>query len=493
MIENINSKIWNIKELSQAIKNTIENSFEYVRIKGEISKPSFPSSGHIYFSLKDDSSIINATVWKSTATNIGIKPEEGLEVICTGKLTTYSGRSSYQINVSKIEHAGEGALLKKLEARKKYFFEKGYFNDEIKKKLPLYPTCVGVITSLQGSVIEDILETFRGRWPCKIIIYSVPVQGLKATEKISASIDYFNNLHDPRKKPDLLIIARGGGSVEDLWAFNEEILIEKVFKSKLPIVSAIGHETDTTLIDMVSDIRAPTPTKAAVIVTPNKADILSKIKIIKSRIQNSILNIIDENNKKTLFQKKFFDKIENFLLSPSQRLDIKTIELVNLFEKHISEKNLNFLNLKSLLGVPEELFNKIESKVVNYFYKSSNFVNNKINFNQLKFTKSMNNINLKNLFLLIKTKSDKSKSLYLSLRKTKKNNLAILEQRFKNLERLLENSNLKKIFDRGFAYVENHDGKKVNKLEKLIQKKSVKLKFIDGIAEALILNKNNKG
>ena len=282
MIENINSKIWNIKELSQAIKNTIENSFEYVRIRGEISKPSFPSSGHIYFSLKDDSSIINATVWKWTTTNIGIKPEEGLEVICTGKLTTYSGRSSYQINVSKIEHAGEGALLKKLEERKKYFFEKGYFNDEIKKKLPLYPTCVGVITSLQGSVIEDILETFRGRWPCKIIIYSVPVQGLKAAEKISSSIDYFNNLHDPRKKPDLLIIARGGGSVEDLWAFNEEILIEKVFKSKLPIVSAIGHETDTTLIDMVSDIRAPTPTKAAVIVTPNKADILSKIKIIKS-------------------------------------------------------------------------------------------------------------------------------------------------------------------------------------------------------------------
>ena len=280
MIENINSKIWNIKELSQAIKNTIENSFEYVRIRGEISKPSFPSSGHIYFSLKDDSSIINATVWKWTTTNIGIKPEEGLEVICTGKLTTYSGRSSYQINVSKIEHAGEGALLKKLEERKKYFFEKGYFNDEIKKKLPLYPTCVGVITSLQGSVIEDILETFRGRWPCKIIIYSVPVQGLKAAEKISSSIDYFNNLHDPRKKPDLLIIARGGGSVEDLWAFNEEILIEKVFKSKLPIVSAIGHETDTTLIDMVSDIRAPTPTKAAVIVTPNKADILSKIKII---------------------------------------------------------------------------------------------------------------------------------------------------------------------------------------------------------------------
>ena len=135
MIENINSKIWNIKELSQAIKNTIENSFEYVRIKGEISKPSFPSSGHIYFSLKDDSSIINATVWKWTTTNIGIKPEEGLEVICTGKLTTYSGRSSYQINVSKIEHAGEGALLKKLEERKKYFFEKGYFNDEIKKKI----------------------------------------------------------------------------------------------------------------------------------------------------------------------------------------------------------------------------------------------------------------------------------------------------------------------------------------------------------------------
>ena len=171
---------------------------------------------------------------------------------------------------------------------------------------------MGVITSLQGSVIEDILETFRGRWPCKIIIYSVPVQGLKAAEKISFSIDYFNNLHDPRKKPDLLIIARGGGSVEDLWAFNEEILIEKVFKSKLPIVSAIGHETDTTLIDMVSDIRAPTPTKAAVIVTPNKADILSKIKIIKSRIKILYFILLMKIIRRHYFKKNFLIKLKIF-------------------------------------------------------------------------------------------------------------------------------------------------------------------------------------
>ena len=174
MIENINSKIWNIKELSQAIKNTIENSFEYVRIRGEISKPSFPSSGHIYFSLKDDSSIINATVWKWTTTNIGIKPEEGLEVICTGKLTTYSGRSSYQINVSKIEHAGEGALLKKLEERKKYFFEKGYFNDEIKKKLPLYPTCVGVSQVYKDQLLKTYLKLLEGDGRVRLLSIQFP-------------------------------------------------------------------------------------------------------------------------------------------------------------------------------------------------------------------------------------------------------------------------------------------------------------------------------
>ena len=227
-----NSKVWEIKELSQAIKNTIENSFEFVKIKGEISKPSFPSSGHIYFSLKDETSLINATIWKWSLANIGLMPEEGLEVICSGKLTTYPGRSSYQINISKIEHAGEGALLKQLEERKKKFFSEGYFNEDLKKKIPSFPKCIGVITSMQGAVIEDILETIQDRWPCKVVIYSVPVQGVSAASKICKGIEYFNSIeNDQRSKPDTLIIARGGGSVEDLWTFNEEIIIKSVFNS----------------------------------------------------------------------------------------------------------------------------------------------------------------------------------------------------------------------------------------------------------------------
>jgi len=292
-----NSKVWEIKELSQAIKNTIENSFEFVKIKGEISKPSFPSSGHIYFSLKDETSLINATIWKWSLANIGLMPEEGLEVICSGKLTTYPGRSSYQINISKIEHAGEGALLKQLEERKKKFFSEGYFNEDLKKKIPSFPKCIGVITSMQGAVIEDILETIQDRWPCKVVIYSVPVQGVSAASKICKGIEYFNSIeNDQRSKPDTLIIARGGGSVEDLWTFNEEIIIKSVFNSIIPIVSAIGHETDTTLIDFASDVRAPTPTKAAVLVTPNKEEVKLKLVNFRKRIQHNVLSKIEEKS-----------------------------------------------------------------------------------------------------------------------------------------------------------------------------------------------------
>jgi len=489
MVDIINSKIWDIKELSQAIKNTIENSFEYIKIKGEISKPSFPSSGHVYFSLKDESSLINATIWKWSLSNIGLMPEEGLEVICSGRLTTYPGRSSYQINVSKIEHAGEGALLKQLEERKKNFFSKGYFNEDLKKPLPLFPECIGVITSIKGSVIEDIIETIQGRWPCKVIIYSVPVQGSIAAKKISEAVEYFNNIErNEIIKPDVLIIARGGGSVEDLWAFNEEIIVKAVFASSLPVISAIGHETDTTLIDYVSDIRAPTPTKAAVIVTPNKDDIKIKIKDYLKRIKLSIFNKIEEKKATILFHNKNFDKVENFLSFPNQRLDLRVNEKNNLINSLLSNKELNYLSLKSKVGSPDKIFYKIDRKIEKILHEASNLIDKKINSNWLNFFQLYKNISPKSIISLIDFYNKDININYSRIQNNLQNKIFIHKEKVNSLLRLLHNKNLSNLFDKGFVYLENEYGEKISELKKISPNQTVNLKFQDGKAKAKIFD-----
>ncbi len=489
MADITNSKVWDIKELSQAIKNTIENSFEYIKIKGEISKPSFPSSGHVYFSLKDETSLVNATIWKWSLSNIGLMPEEGLEVICSGRLTTYPGRSSYQINVSKIEHAGEGALLKQLEERKKFFFSKGYFSEDLKKPLPPFPECIGVITSIKGSVIEDIIETIQGRWPSKVLIYSVPVQGSIAADKISEALEYFNDIEKNKiTKPDVLIIARGGGSVEDLWAFNEEKIIKAVFASSLPVVSAIGHETDTTLIDYVSDLRAPTPTKAAVLVTPNKDDIKIKISDFLKRINYSIYNKIEEKKARILFQKKNFDKLENFLSSPNQRLDLRINEKNNSINSLLSNKNLNYLSLKSKLGSPDNLFYKIEKEVEKLLHEVSNLIDIKLNSNRLKFVEIYKNISPKTIISFIDFYNKDVNSNYLRVETNLQNKLLIHEEKVNSLMRLLQNKNLSNLFDKGFVYIENEYGEKISELKKIRTSQTLNLKFKDGKAKAKIFD-----
>ena len=263
-----------VTELSQAVKRTVEGSFERVRVRGEITRPSFPSSGHVYFRLKDESAVLDAVCWRGAAARLSIRPEEGIEVIASGRLTTYAGRSTYQIVVDSLEIAGEGALLKLLEDRKKKLAAEGLFEESRKRPLPYLPETIGVITSPSGAVIRDILHRLAERFPRRVLVWPVAVQGDGAAEQVAAAIEGFNALPEggavPR--PDVLIVARGGGSLEDLWAFNEEVVARAVAASAIPLISAVGHETDTTLIDYVSDRRAPTPTAAAEIAVPVRGE-----------------------------------------------------------------------------------------------------------------------------------------------------------------------------------------------------------------------------
>lgn len=281
-----------VSELSQNLKRTIEQKFDFVRVRGELSKVKVYGSGHLYTDLKDANSVINAVCWKGVLNTLAVRPEEGLEVICTGKITTYPARSNYQLVIESMELAGQGALLKMLEERKKKLAAEGLFDAERKKPIPFLPKSIGIITSPSGAVIHDILHRLQDRFPMPVLLWPATVQGINTVREVVAGIEAMNNL-PASERPDVLIIARGGGSLEDLMPFNEEAIIRAVAASTIPIISAVGHETDTTLIDFASDRRAPTPTAAAEMAVPVLADLRYTLGTHQQRLTNVIIGRVN--------------------------------------------------------------------------------------------------------------------------------------------------------------------------------------------------------
>src|SRR6266404_6227822 len=279
-----------VSEISQAVKRTLEGNFERVRVRGEISGFKRATSGHLYFALKDEEAKLDGVCWRGTAGRLAIAPEDGLEVIATGRISSYPGRSSYQLIIESLELAGEGALLKLLEERRKKLAAEGLFDPARKKALPFLPEVIGVVTSPTGAVIRDILHRLHDRFPRHVLIWPVLVQGEGAKDQIAAAIAGFNALAPGGKipRPDLLIVARGGGSLEDLWAFNEEVVVRAAAASAIPLISAVGHETDTTLIDFAADVRAPTPTAAAEMAVPVRAELLADVQQDGARLARAL-------------------------------------------------------------------------------------------------------------------------------------------------------------------------------------------------------------
>lgn len=319
-----NAHEFSVSELAQSLKRTIEETFGHVRVRGELGRVTIAKSGHCYLDIKDDKAVINSIIWKGTMNKLSMQPEEGMEVIVEGRLSTYPGRSNYQLIVEKMELAGAGALMALFEKRKKMFAAEGLFEAERKRELPFMPKVIGVVTSPTGAVIRDILHRIEDRFPAHVILWPVLVQGDKAAEQIASAITGFNHT-DGFTKPDVLIVGRGGGSLEDLWCFNEEIVVRAAASSDIPIISAVGHETDWTLMDYVVDYRAPTPTGAAEIAVPVRSEWLTTIEDYGVRLTRGLTRSVSE--KTTKLKSSRLPRLENLLAAPQQRLDLAGAKL----------------------------------------------------------------------------------------------------------------------------------------------------------------------
>ena len=320
---------YTVSELAAALKRSIEENFSLVRVRGEISGFKRHGSGHWYFALKDADAVLDAVCWRTTAMRLSVQPEDGMEVIATGRLTTYPGRSKYQLIVDSIELAGIGALLKLLEERRKRLAAEGLFAAERKKKLPFLPGVIGVVTSPTGAVIRDILHRLADRFPRRVVVWPVAVQGENAAAQVAAALEGFTRLGPARlvPRPDLIIGARGGGSLEDLMAFNEEIVVRATAASAIPLISAVGHETDTTLIDHASDRRAPTPTAAAEIAVPVRLDLIADLGSKTSRLAQGLGRLFSESRLHLAGLARGLPDPHDLIGSAAQRLDDRSERL----------------------------------------------------------------------------------------------------------------------------------------------------------------------
>lgn len=318
-----NTPEYSVAEISGAVKKTIEGAFGRIRVRGEVGRVFKARSGHLYYDIKDDGNVLACTTWKGQASRLSVQPEEGMEVIVTGKLTAFGAQSKYNMNVDEVVVAGEGALMAMLEKRKKKLAAEGLFDEGRKQKIPFLPEIIGVITSPSGAVIRDILHRLRDRFPRKVLIWPVAVQGAACAPEVARAIEGFNRLTPggALPRPDLLIVARGGGSIEDLWGFNEEEVARAAAASQIPLISAVGHETDTTLIDYVSDLRAPTPTAAAEHAVPVRLELMAWVDEAGARLSRAIGQGVTQRGQRLRDLSRALPRPETLLDAPRQRLD----------------------------------------------------------------------------------------------------------------------------------------------------------------------------
>jgi exodeoxyribonuclease VII large subunit len=439
-MSNFNIPEFTVSEFSRSIKHLVEDAFGYLKIKGEITGFKRAASGHLYFSLKDENSVLSAVCFRGSAQMINFEIADGLQVSASGRITTFEGRSNYQIIVEKIEISGVGAVLEMIEKRRQKLLAEGLFDEIHKKPIPFFPRIIGVITSETGAVIEDIKHRIEARCPTHLMIYPSLVQGDKAVKNIISGIKFFNNLKNG-KRPDVLIIARGGGSFEDLLPFNDESLVREVFKSEIPIISAIGHETDTSLVDYVADLRAPTPTAAAELATPILSELKNRHNFLSEKLQFLPRNFLAEN-----FQ--HLKNLQRYIVDPAQML------------AQISERF-------------SQITKKSDFLVKNYFEKNSE---------KLRVIQ----ISSQEIFHKISFVIQKSDFLFERLKSSLESELKEQKSNLENLTKFLKANHYQEILKRGFALLKSENNNLITSVAEAKIQEKIFIEMSDGEVAAVI-------
>jgi len=434
-----------VSELSGALKRTVEQRFGYVRLRAELSGVKTPASGHVYMALKDDKAVLDGVMWRGTASKLSFRPEDGLEVICTGKLTTYAARSKYQMVVERMEPAGEGALMALLEKRKQMLAEEGLFEQSRKKLIPTLPTVIGIVTSPTGAVIRDILHRLADRFPRQVLVWPVLVQGEGAKDQVASAIRGFNALSPESAipRPDVIIVARGGGSIEDLWAFNEECVVRAAADSDIPLISAVGHETDHSLLDLVADLRAPTPTAAAEMAVPVKADLLYNLADIDRRIAVARSRMIDHRRDQVKSLARALPSPRDLLGMASQRHDDVSARLP--------------VALRSVCTVKEAALSRLSGKL------SLGPIKQRLTYDAAAFER----LDRRSLQAAMRVLVDKT-------------------ARLQATSRILESLSFERILDRGFVLVGDQGGKPVTSSQSVRRGDHLTLTFKDGKQQVVV-------
>ncbi|WP_421695610.1 exodeoxyribonuclease VII large subunit [Aestuariivirga sp.] len=430
-----NTGEYSVSEIANALKRTLEDTFGYVRVRGEISGFKGPSaSGHCYFSIKDEAAKLDAVIWRGSFSRLRAKMQEGLEVIATGKITSYPMKSNYQIVIENIEPAGVGALMALLEERKKTLAAEGLFDSGRKRPIPYLPKVIGVVTSPTGAVIRDILHRLNDRFPRHVLVWPVRVQGESCAAEVAAAIAGFNAM---ARRPDVIIVARGGGSLEDLWGFNEEIVVRATAASAIPVISAVGHETDTTLIDFASDLRAPTPTAAAEMAVPVRANLIADLAKHHARMQGGLRRGMDDRRTRVISAARALPRPDELLALVRQRFDSASGRLVQALKANTREHGARLNRVAPRLSLAP----------------------------------------LRTIIL------SERRSLELSGRRASQalsRLVAFQRQRFDGVAKLAESLSYKSVLRRGFAVVRTEKGKPVHSAGEIKQWQPLRLEFADG-------------
>ncbi len=438
-----NLQVYSVGEIAQAVKRQIERQFDLVRVRGEISGCKRHSSGHIYFALKDADAVLDSVCWRGTASGLALRPQDGMEVVATGRLTTYPGRSKYQMVVEGLEIAGEGALLKLLEERRKTLAAEGLFDAGRKRPIPYLPEVIGVVTSPTGAVIRDILHRLADRFPRRVLLWPVLVQGPGAAEQVAKAIRGFNALATDGQvpRPDVLIVARGGGSLEDLWAFNEEVVVRAAAGSAIPLIAAVGHETDTTLIDFAADRRAPTPTAAAEMAVPVRLELIARTLNLTTRLVGAANRSLGERRTRLIAAERGLPRPQRLIDDARQRLDDWGERLTNGLAVGLDRRRRDLALTATRLQSPEPRIAHARQRL-----------------------------------------HSEARALETSIATLVRDRLG----RFQRAAALLESYSYERVLERGFALVYDRLGRLLTRVGDLRPRAGVRLRMADGEAGATI-------